>query len=177
RPWGVEEGQPVAEIIDAGDVGLHAHRVTARLRAGIPDAGAFADGALARHSAAAQQNPFKKTGFSALKWPNDRHETGAGDPVLGIDSVQYQPPWRYAARRETARAPFAKAIDLPDPVAPSDAVFSVPAAPWPWRRPCRPLRTLLSCDSIVARTGAARKTVGGRNMERRRYRSRRACPV
>ena len=33
RTGGIEEGEPVPEIVDAGDIGLDAHRVAARLRA------------------------------------------------------------------------------------------------------------------------------------------------
>ena len=66
----------------------------------ISDRGAFADGALTRHGAAARQYPLKKAGLTALKRPDDCHETGTGNPVLLIGCVHVGLPeaLRYAAR-------------------------------------------------------------------------------
>ncbi len=62
RAGGIEKGEPVAEIVDAGDIGLDAHRVAARLRARIADAGAFAHRPLPRDAAAAGQE-FPQEGW------------------------------------------------------------------------------------------------------------------
>ena len=74
RAGAIEEGEAVAHIIDAGDIGLDAHRMGARLGAGIADAGAFAHRTLARRAAAARQNGFQKAGFAALKGADQRDQ-------------------------------------------------------------------------------------------------------
>src|SRR5271166_322606 len=101
RAGTVEEGQPVAHIVDAGDVRLDAHRVTARLGAGIAYARALPHGPLPRQTAATGQYPLEEAGFSALKWPDDGDEARTGDAVLMIGCGQSRAPssvsWRGAA--------------------------------------------------------------------------------
>ena len=124
RARSVEEGEPVAEVIDAGDIGLDAHGVAARLRARIADAGAFAHRALPRHAAAARQDPLEKAGFAALKRSDDRDQTGARDAIFVIGCVQYRPPSSVAPRREAPRASHCKAIHSLDPNASLRTRFS-----------------------------------------------------
>jgi hypothetical protein len=130
---------------------------------------------LSRHGAAARQYRLKKAGLSALKWPNDRHQTRTGDAVLMIDCVHYRPPLALHRAAKKPLALHAKTIDSLDPAASLKARFSEFL---PRRGSALALSTatdLLSCAGIVARTGAARK--GGLERECRRSRIRRQVLV
>src|SRR5208283_3062153 len=104
RAGTIEEGEPVAQIVDAGQVWLDAHRMAARLRARIADTSAFAHRPLPRHASAARQYPLEKAGFSALKRPDDRDEAGTGDTVFVIGCAQYRAPSSVTRRGEAPRA-------------------------------------------------------------------------
>ena len=60
RAGAVDEGEPVAEKLDVGDIGLDAHAVLARLRARVSDARLLRYRALALDRAGASQNGFEQ---------------------------------------------------------------------------------------------------------------------
>ena len=155
RAGAIEEGEPVAQIINAGDIGLYAHRVAARLRTRIADTRAVAHRPLPRHASAARQYPLEKAGFSALKRPDDRNETRTGDAVFMIGSVQYRAPSSVTRRgRGPARVPFRQAINSQTQTRPLGAMFSVMTAPSIWRGRHRPPQTCCRAFDMVARTSA-----------------------
>ena len=84
RARAIEEGEAVAHIIEAGDVGLDAHRVGARLGTGIADAGALAHRALPRRAAPARQQALEKAGLAALERADDRDQSRSDNSVFAI---------------------------------------------------------------------------------------------
>ncbi len=108
RSRAIEEGQPVAHVVDAGDIGLDAHGVAARLLARVADGGPVADRALPRQRSAARQYPFEEAGFSALERPDDGDETRTGDAVLVMDSSQYPAPSSGARGGRAAAFPWTR---------------------------------------------------------------------
>ena len=106
RAGAVDEGEPVAEIVDMRDVGLDAHRMGARFRAGVADARALPHRSLPRRAAAANQQPLEQAGLAALKWADDRYQSGTGDPVIvsGAIGGHFDPPPGFRAVRSSLRA-------------------------------------------------------------------------
>ena len=92
RAGAIEESQPVAHVVDAGDVGLDAHGVVARLGARIADARAFAHGSLPRQTSAARQDPLEKARLSALERADNGDEAGTGHAVLIVSCSQDRAP-------------------------------------------------------------------------------------
>ena len=74
----IDEGVAVTEEFRGRNIGFHAHRVGASLRARIPDARSRAHAALAGDGAGARQQSLEKRRLSALKRPDDRDEPRPG---------------------------------------------------------------------------------------------------
>src|SRR6185437_8278889 len=169
RARGIEESEPVAEIVDAGDIGLDAHRMAARLRTRIADGRAFAHRPLPRDAPAARQYPLEKAGFAALKRPDDGDETGTGDAVLVIGSAQYRPPSSVTPReRGAARVSFARRSTPYDPSAPPWTRLSQSSPrPGPGAGPLVDRRGPRAVQfDMLARTGAPRKAFAAPSQSR-----------
>src|SRR5450432_1394639 len=121
RAGAIEESEAVAHIVDAGDIRLDAHRMGARLGAGIADAGALAHRALARRAAAARQDRLQKTGLAALKGAHQRDQPRARySSVARFRGADHTDPPRFGLgldRLAATKAPLAAGSQ----VWPSDA--------------------------------------------------------